>query len=178
MRPLSELPVAIGNMASAAGHVEQRVVPKATLAIRTRASVEGGRYRIKGRSGRPVRLSASSNTQMFGGKPVGQVRGVPPGFWRIVTDGSAPHLITGRYRRGGTGRVGVSSALRRFAGADAMNTASPIRLGSIGWRQYAVHPGHGSLGDPWGRAMRAAPELYRSTLDEVATTDLVRAWKK
>jgi hypothetical protein len=179
VRPLSDLPRVVGNMAKAAGETEKLAVPPITRAVQAVTAAQGARFAIKGRSGAKVRLSASAGIKTFGGKPVGLVQGRPAGFWRIVEEGSSPHLIVGRNgsrRRGGRG-LSRRSAFRRFtANVDEFNESSPIRLGSIGWRQYAAHPGHGPIGRPWATAMRASDQIVRTQLTSVATKQFKQAW--
>jgi hypothetical protein len=114
-RPLSDFPKVLASMGSAASRLDVETVAPMTLAVASAVRLRGGRYGIKGRNGAKVRLGARSNVRGFGDRvKVGNVKGDPAGFWRIVTDGSGKHLIVGRHKRGG-GRQTVAGARRRFA---------------------------------------------------------------
>jgi hypothetical protein len=177
-RPLSDFPKVLASMGSAASRLDVETVAPMTLAVASAVRLRGGRYGIKGRSGAKVRLGARSNVRGFGDRvKVGNVKGDPAGFWRIVTDGSGKHLIVGRHKRGG-GRQTVAGARRRFANVDnTLGNTNPIKLGAIGYRQYAVHPGHRGFGNPWGEAMSDSNRLVGPILAKTATSSFAKAWK-
>jgi hypothetical protein len=163
-------------MGSAASRLDVETVAPMTLAVANAVRTSGARYHIKGRGG-PVRLGAKSNVRGRSDRSkVGRVSGDPAGFWRIVSDGSKKHLIVGRNKRGG-GRQSVAGARRLFANADkTLGNTNPIKLGGIGHKQYAVHPGHRGFGNPWGEAMIASSRLIGPVLAKTASDSLRKAW--
>jgi hypothetical protein len=177
-RPLSDLPKVLASMGSAASRLDVETVAPMTLAVANAVRVSGARHHIKGRGGAPVRLGAKSNVRGVNGRPkVGRVSGDPAGFWRIVTDGSRKHLIVSRSKRDGR-RQTVAGARRRFLNVDSsMGNTAPLHISGIGFRQYAVHPGHRGFANPWGEAMIASSRLIGPVLAKTATASLVKAWK-
>jgi hypothetical protein len=176
-RPLSDLPKVLASMGSAASRLDVETVAPMTLAVANAVRASGARYHIKGRGGAPVRLGAKSNVRGFGDRTkVGKVSGDPAGFWRIVVDGSGKHLIVGRSKRGG-GRQSAAGARRRFANVDSsMGNTNPLHMGGIGFRQFAVHPGHRGFGDPWDTAMSASSRLVGPVMAKTATESFRKAW--
>jgi hypothetical protein len=164
-------------MGKAASRLDVETVPPMTLAVANAVRIRGRRYHIKGRGGAPVRLGASSNVRGFGDRvKVGKVSGDPAGFWRIVTDGSGKHLIVGRHKRGG-GKQTTAGARRRFLNVDkSMGNTNPIKLGGIGYKQYAVHPGHRGFGNPWQEAMSDSNRLVGPVLSKNASSSFAKAW--
>lgn len=160
-RPLSALRPALFDMADAAQKANVEVVRRSTTAVAVLVETSGRRFVLRGRRGRRVPLVASSDVKAFGEKPVGMVRGVPEGFWHIVTYGSAPHLITtGRSKAGG--RMSARTTFRRFGDGDSLGALAPVRT-PWGPRQYVNHPGHRTIGHPWQQAMEAAPQAVAET---------------
>jgi hypothetical protein len=172
-RPLSEFPDALTAMAKAASGAQRSAVPKITLAVRAEVERQGSRHHINGRGGQPVKLGAKSNVR----GDVGNVEGAPAGFWRIVTDGSAPHLIASRFKRGGGRASNRARTLFRILDSDStFGGSAPIRIGGVNYRQYAHHPGHGPQGQPWRKAMDNARPIAGRVLEQVTTEGLARAW--
>jgi hypothetical protein len=193
-RALSELPGAVRSLRLAVSNDVPEAVRPMTRAVRAEVARAGDRYALKGRNGEPVRLGASSNVREFSGKPVGQVRGSPAGFWRIVEEGSEAHVIAGRYRRqSGIGpRLRQGSAAGRRSqfirgnlrgddvtfGGQSPILAFPGLPKNEGYRQYVKHPGHRSIGRPWRTAMNRAPEAASRALYTETGRRLGTAWTK
>lgn len=183
VRPLSQLDDVIGQLGTAAGRAAGDVVLPMTFAVRDEVRRTGRRFALRGSNGDRVVLSAGSRVQGNGQRRVGFVRGNPPGFWRIVEEGSTRHLIAGRYRRqSGIGprikQGSVTSRRRSFLRDLELSGNSPIRLGGgIGYRQWAIHPGHRSIGRPWRQAMDRAPAIAAQKHYEITTRQLVKVWK-
>lgn len=177
VRPLSDLPKVIGDLREAAAGMPPSVVPKLADGVRDETAKQGGRYHVKGRGGRPVRLTAK--VERGRDQNSRSVAGNPPGFWRIIEEGSNAHLITGESTRttrsGRTTRIGQRSRLRQFEAGDAIR-GKPLRIPGIGFRQYAVHPGHGSVGRPWKQAMSNSDRVVSDVLKREATGDFMKAW--
>ncbi len=169
-------------MAAAAAEAEKLVVAPITRGVRDEVRKQGSKFHIRGRGGKPVRLGAKSNVKGFGAEAgpkvdVGKVSGDPAGFWRIVTDGSKPHIISGK--RIATGRRrSQKAAVSRFLNVDkSFNDTMPLQLGAIGFRQYAHHPGHAGFGNPWGKAMNNSARIAREVFAEVTDKLLTKPWK-
>jgi hypothetical protein len=168
-------------MSKASADMRTLPVPPMTRATAKIVRDKGARYHVKGRNGDRVKLVARGDVKDFGGSAVGRVRGIPPGFWRIVEEGSDPHLIVGRYRRqSGIGpRRRKSNARRtvlRILDSDStFGASSPIRVGGIGYRQFAHHPGHGSLGKPWASGMTEAKDKIRREYESVLAKTMTKA---
>jgi len=129
---------------------------------------EGGRFRIRGRTGQKFPLEGRGNVKTYAsreGVPLvrGAVRGIPEGFWAIVQEGSFKHVITSRKNRQGQGRTTRSGrqvdrfmtfgqVTRSIQKGKSLNKLRPVRT-PYGPRQYVIHPGHGPIGDPWGKSM-------------------------
>jgi hypothetical protein len=170
--PWSAIPQVVGQLARAAGDAEKAVVPVITSDLRDEVEQQGSKFHIKGRGGRAVQLGAKSDVK----GNTGRVKGNPPGFWRIVTDGSKPHIISGGTRTGK--RRSQSTVVRRFADVDvAFGDTAPLKLGSIGFRQWAHHPGHSGFGDPWRKALNQTDDIVTKAHQKVTTKLMVDAWK-
>jgi hypothetical protein len=129
---------------------------------------EGGRFRIRGRTGQKFPLEARGNVKTYAsreGVPLvrGAVRGIPEGFWAIVQQGSFRHIITSRKGRGGVQRqlrsgrqaarfLSVGATTKRIQRGQSLGRLQPVRT-PYGPRQFVNHPGHGPIGDPWGKSM-------------------------
>lgn len=176
VRSISALRPSVLAMADAATQANIEVVRKATVALSTVVEANGRRFKIRGRDGRKWPLEAANDVRVFGdfNKPVGQVRGIPEGFWEIVEHGSSPHLIVSNKGRGGVGRttrsgraaakfMTSSQVLRRFATGDSLGALQPLRT-PYGPRQFVHHPGHGSIGRPWAESMAVGPTIVGETL--------------
>jgi hypothetical protein len=158
-------------MARAAGDAEKAVVPVITKDLRDEVADQGAKFHIRGKSGKSVQLGAKSKVA----GNTGRVSGNPPGFWRIVTDGSKPHIISGGTRTGK--RRSQSTVVRRFVNADvAFGDTAPLKLGSIGFRQWAHHLGHSGFGDPWRKALDQTDTIVTKAHDTVTTKLLLNAW--
>lgn len=179
MRSLADLPGVAANMARAAADLPDSIVVPLSRAVAADVKGQGGRYHVKGRSGRPVQLDAKVSRDRFAGANEASrvVAGTPPGFWRIIEEGSSPHLIAGRYRSTGR-RRGARAATNQFLRGDSFAGSSPINIPGIGWRQNAVHPGHGSVGRPWRRAMDKADNTTRDVTRDVSERALTKAFFK
>jgi hypothetical protein len=174
VRPLSDLPRVMSGMGKAAVNTKSETVKPITAAVRTIVDRNGSRHHIKGKAGGPVRLGAKSNVR----NDVGFVEGAPAGFWRIVEEGSSAHIIASRYRRGGGRRSNRRRSVEAIFGNVDRNFggSAPIKLGGIGYRQYAFHPGHGSQGRPWRNSMRQAEPVAQRTMATTATKLFTKAW--
>lgn len=178
VRPLSELPKVMGNMATAAKLMPKDVVPVLARNVGDEVRQQASPFHIKGRNGRPVQLTVKIRKAGSQQKPAAIVGGEPIGFWRIVEGGSQPHLITTLgLRTSRRGRVSRRSVLTRFAGGEAIG-GKPLRIPGIGFRQFAMHPGHGPLGQPWRKSMAKADSIVARSLKEHATRDMTKAWLK
>jgi hypothetical protein len=103
----------------------------------------GARFHIKGRTGRPFKLSAKvDGPHGYGGAFYAYVKADPAGFWKLIQEGAKPHVIKPR-RRG-----------RR--GAD---TKRALLIPSLGYFAKVNHPGTGQIGDPWGISMRQVARI-------------------
>lgn len=185
-------------MGRAARDAELRVLRPMGAIVQQEIGVQGRRFRLRGRSGDPVPLSASTpREQLRRSERVLIVRGTPPGFWKIVQDGRrGGYIVAGRSQQGSTQRVigsisrggrrigrGQVSVERRFIRGDLMNDTNPIfsrpELGKKkGYRQFAwVRKGHGRIGDPWNTAMRLANPRAARKFREIQSRDMLTAWR-
>ena len=145
-------------MSDAAAKANVATIRDATKELAVIVNAHGARYRLRGRGGQRWPLAAKSDVRGFntaGGDTVvrGSVRGIPEGFWHIVTYGSGPHIIT----RGG--KRSLSAKLRQFEDGELGSGLKPIRT-PYGPRQFVHHPGHGTIGRPWEAAMaQGAPKV-------------------
>jgi hypothetical protein len=173
VRDLSELPGVIGNMAKTSRELPKKVIIPLASGVRNEVASQGRRYHVKGRNGAPVRLDAKVDKRGTGGASA-SVAGTPPGFWRIIEEGSSPHLITARQN----GRRATTRArLRQFEGGDAIR-GKPLKIPGIGYRQYAVHPGHGSVGRPWRKSMDRSQKITLEVLRDYSAKQLIKAFGK
>lgn len=192
-RPIEDMPRMFRNLQEAAEGLPVRLVYPLSIAIRDQLQLEGAKYRLRGASGKKVALTAHTKAAKYEGRSSKRTRfidGTPKGFWRIVNDGSAKHLIAGRYRRSG-GRLTVRGAARQFGfnwssgqetSGGSMGIGSPINTyggqkgDRDGWAQYAIHPGHGPLGRPWRRAMDRSGPIMQKMQADYASDAFVRAF--
>lgn len=176
VRPLSALRPSLFEMADAAQKANILVVRRSTERVREDVDRRGRRYTLRGRGGRQVPLSARSDVKSFGNDstPVGMVRGVPEGFWHIVQYGSGRHLIARSTTRSG-GRRSLRTTFRRFGDAESLGDLQPIRT-PYGPRQFANHPGHGTIARPWDAAMSVAPDLVGDNLAYEQTKAMTAAF--
>jgi hypothetical protein len=177
IRPLSDLPHVMSAMGKAAAKADAESVKPMTLAVRTIVDRNGSRHHIKGKAGGPVQLGAKSSVR----GDVGFVEGSPHGFWRIVEEGSSAHIIASRYKGTGDSRRRTSNRRRSveaiFGNADkSFGGRSPIKLGGIGYKQYAFHPGHGSQGRPWRNSMTQSAPVAQRTMADTSTKLFTKAW--
>jgi hypothetical protein len=179
VRSLDELPAVIANMRATAGKLPESSITKIADGVRDEVARQGGRYYVRGRGGAKVRLGARVQRSRVGKAYTASrsVSGEPAGFWRIINDGSGAHLIAGRYRSNGRRRSARAASSQFGRNADSFN-GSPINIPGIGWRQYAVHPGHGSVGQPWRKAMAQSDRIVGKTLETESAKALIRAWNK
>lgn len=181
VHPISDLPKIGSRFAAASKDAAWRSVGRSTLAVENVAKANGGRHYIKGYSGARVRLSATSDVAKFGANPVGKVDGVPAGFWRIVEEGSAKHLIVGRGRSGSRkGRKSSSSRdVKAFGEGATFSDRNPLRNQPTesGWAQFVQHPGHDPQGRPWARTLDQAPRAVSLTTNTESASSFVKAWK-
>lgn len=183
VRPLSELGDAVAALGIAAGKLPPEVVDDLAKRVRDTVAWQGAKYRLTpkkypleakvSRGRKATRINAALGASA-------SVEGTPAGFWRIVEDGSNQHFISGRYRQSGSrfGRVARQRAFTRTVLGDneAFNQGTPINIPGVGWRQYAHHPGHGSIGKPWKTAMALSQGLAGESLRKTATIPLRKAW--
>lgn len=147
-------------MGDAAQKANVATVKDATEALALIVSAHGARFRLRGRNGQRWPLTAKADTRGFAttaGETVvrGSVKGIPEGFWHIVTYGSGPHLIVRNAGR----KKSTASMLRAFESGELGSGAKPLRT-PYGPRQFVHHPGHGSIGKPWEAAMvQGAPKV-------------------
>lgn len=222
VRPFSDLVFVAANLHQATKQLPPHEVVNLGHVVRNIVAAEGKRYHVKGRSGAKVRLGAevqrnrqvlrnSSGAMMFtsrGRTKLGalsgstvSVAGVPRGFWRIIEDGSQPHLITPTQGRGGMRQKSVFGAFLRSAGLKIDRATGeaveggrgfqikpfrpggkPLKLtGSGGGDRYAawvLHPGHRPVGKPWRRAMhRSVPAVHQFHKNYVNNV-LIDAWSR
>lgn len=183
VRDLSELPDVLGQMSKASRKLPDRMIDPLAKGVRDEVEWQGHGYYIRGRRGQRLRLTAkvkiASESGMNSAARV--VGGSPIGAWHIVEGGSQPHLITGTKtrttRRGNVRRVTARARLREFESGDSI-TGKPLRIPGIGFRQYAMHPGHGPIGAPWKKAMQRSDDIVADTLSDYATKTLLKAWGK
>lgn len=188
-RPLEDMPKVFRQLAQATSNIPPALVPRLANEVRREVARQGGRYKLRGSNGKPVKLSATTQAARTG-KAVSRysrfVVGVPAGFWRIVEEGSSKHLIAGRHRRRG-GRftaIGASNQFIRDAerGNDSFNHGSPVNyLGgkkgdSDGWAQFVMHPGHGPIGRPWRKAMNRSGGIVTRVHAEYSREQLIKAF--
>ena len=183
VRDLSELPDVIGQISSASRKLpDGSIVPLANN-VRSEVEWQGHGYYIRSRNGKRLPLTARVKIATENGpnKAARIVGGSPIGAWHIVEGGSSAHLITGTKerltRRGNVRRVTARARLAEFASGDSI-TGRPLHIPGIGFRQYAMHPGHGPIGAPWKKAMGRSGEIVADTLSEYATKALLKAWGK
>jgi hypothetical protein len=179
----------LAKLANASVKANFEATKRTTERLRRLVDQAGSAHRIKGKGGQPVTLSAKADTKGFSnsaGKVVvrGAVRGVPEGFWSIVEYGSGKHLMTargGRITRSGravAGRYTKTQTLKKFGEGHSFSDLKPLSAGrGSGFvAQWVMHPGHGSQGKPWERAMSiTAPEaanIHRTTVNQ----HLVQTW--
>lgn len=185
MRDLRELPAVVAGMGEATRRLPQQVILPLGRNVKAEVDRQGGRYHIKGRGGNPVRLGGRLQKAKIGRATSAtgnvSVSGEPAGFWRIVEDGSSPHLIAarinGRQQGRGRGRAGL---IRRFGEGDSIRGDKPVRTpGFVGgeYFDHVNHPGHGSIGQPWKTAMSNADNIVKHTLTEESARTLIRAWQ-
>jgi hypothetical protein len=147
-------------MGDAAQKANVATIREASNTLALIVSAHGGRYRLRGRNGQRWPLTAKADTRGFSttaGATVvrGSVRGIPEGFWHIVTYGSGPHLIV----RSNGRKKSRSSLLRAFESGELGSGVKPLRT-PYGPRQFVHHPGHGAIGKPWETAMtQGAPKV-------------------
>lgn len=184
-RPIEDFPKMFRHLRQASEELPRQLVVPLANAMRDQLLIEGSKYRIRGHQGKKFPLVANVQvpTNSRGASQISRfVVGTPPGFWRIVNDGSKKHLIAGRYRSGG-GRQTAKGAFRRFvSNADEFGGSSPVNVlghskgSSEGWAQYVVHPGHGPLGHPWRTAMNRGETIMWRMQNEYATAQTRQAF--
>ena len=183
-KSIGMLPSELARLADASVRANFEATKKATVRLGVIVNTAGSAHRIKSRGGKPVTLSAKTDVRGFtqaAGKVVvrGAVRGIPEGFWRIVEDGSAPHLMTARgnrITRSGrvvSGRYTKTQTLRKFGEGHAFSDLKPLSNRATGGNfisQWVMHPGHGPQGKPWEQAMARAttgvPEIHHRIVGE------------
>lgn len=188
-RSLSDLNPTFTKMGTAAQKAGAAAIRKSTERLAQFVDAAGARHHIKGRSGARVPLSSKVDVRGYNGANgvvwTGAVRGVPEGFWHIVTYGSGPHLITRRgtrqTKRGKTVTTTSrgSKVMARFAEGSTFSELKPMGIPSpIGPRFVVLHPGHGSLGDPWETAMRIGIPVVAQMVAYDETKALTQAFLK
>jgi hypothetical protein len=143
---------------------------------------KGGKWPLRAKIETPLSQDKLGNARIS--KYARTVAGNPAGFWRIVEEGSGRHLIAGRRRRGSGTRMTAKGALSRWLSMAARGDdtgfgklANPIHMPSpYGWKQWADHPGHRSLGRPWRRAMDEAGRKRDPILKSVANKEFTKAF--
>src|SRR5690349_15577503 len=100
--PLSALPPTMTRMGKAAQAANVETVKESTRRLNAIVVANGGRYKLRGRDGKRVPLTAMSNVRAVGDKPVGWVKGIPEGFWVIVEHGRGGGYLVAQ-RAGGKG---------------------------------------------------------------------------
>ncbi len=173
------MPRVVANMASAAAELPNEVVVPLARGIADDVEGQGRRYHVKGRNGTKVKLGAKVRKDQFPRQHQASrvVAGNPAGFWKIIEDGSERHLIAGRYRATGR-RRSARVATNQFLRGDSFAGSSPILIPGVGYRQWADHPGHGSVGRPWKRAMAKADDTTAKVTRKTATKQFSAAWFK
>lgn len=193
-RPLSDFPKMFRHLVDASEGLPAVLVRPVAEAIRDETARQGRRYKLRGHKGGKFPLEAKTE------RPRGQagaaskrsmfVVGVPPGFWRIVEEGSNRHLIAGRYRRSSGNRFTAKGAHGAFVrGAmrgddDAFGRmGTPVNVlghakgtSNEGWAQYVDHPGHGPIGRPWRRAMLASQNILDDYTEAYSSHEFARAF--
>ena len=221
-RPFSDLVLVAARLHQETRELPPHEVVNLGYVVRNIVAAQGARYHVKGRGGEKFKLEAQlqrnrkvlrdpSGAMMFttrGRTQLGalsgssvSVAGTPRGFWRIIEDGSQPHLITPRASRGGMRQKSVFGAFLRSAGlkidratGEAVEAGPgfqikafrpggrPLKLtGKGGGGRYAawvLHPGHKSIGKPWQKSMHLArPAVDRFHKDYVNSV-LLAAWAR
>lgn len=180
-RPLSDLPKVIGDLREAAAGMPSSVVPVIAKNVTAEVSKQAKPFGLRGRNGQRVPLQATFKIGGQGyasvnGKAVAVVSGKPIGFWHIVEGGSQPHLITTLgLRTGRRGRLVNRRVMNTYAEGGAIR-GKPLHIPGIGFRQFAVHPGHAPIGKPWAKSMSNANDIVSRSLSEHAKTDFMKAW--
>lgn len=192
-RPYEVVPEVFREMADESVRVNRRFLEIVTKQMVAAINQEGAKYRLRsGSTGRRFPLEASSDVRAFerqagGIVVVGKVRGVPPGFWAIVEDGSRPHVISTRrvrgkevrYTKGGAVRrnMGISTQTRRLMAGKGLGSLVPVRT-PYGPRQWVMHPGHGPIGKPWAASMVRSEKIVNTELSAQQTAGLIKAWRQ
>lgn len=188
VRTLSDLNPTFTKMGTAAQKANAAGVRASTEKLARFVDAAGARHHIKGRNGQRITLSAKVDVRGFNSQAnkvvwTGAVRGVPEGFWHIVTYGSGPHLITRRGTRPTrSGRTVVTTsrgkgAMKKFAEGHTFGELKPMGIPSpIGPRYHVIHPGHGPQGDPWALAMALGKPAVAETVAYEQQKALTRAF--
>lgn len=188
---VNELPGVLTGMADAALKAETATVRRMTQVGTDIVDQHGRKFHIRaGSTGKRWPLEGKGDVQTFGtrdGQPVvrGAIRGVPEGFWVIVTEGSRKHVISTRRQRGAEVRYSSGGAIRRSISVRQQNRmignrANTNRLAPIrtpyGPRQWVMHPGHGPIGQPWNLAMLQASQRLPQVAEYETSRRLVQAF--
>lgn len=190
VKTLSDLNPTFTKMGTAAQKAAAAGVRASTERLARFVDAAGARHHIKGRNGQRIKLGAKVDVRGYNNASnkvvwTGAVRGVPEGFWHIVTYGSGPHLITRRgTRTTKSGRTVVttsrgSGVLKKFADGHTFGELKPMGIPSpIGPRFAVIHPGHGSQGNPWDAAMSLGKPVVAQTVAYEQTKALTQAFLK
>lgn len=156
----------------------------------------GSRFRLRGSKGNRVPLEAKGDVKAFVAQRaagnafvvVGQVKGIPEGFWHLVEYGrQRRYLLYSRFAKSGQQRVSKSGKVRkdyltkkqvqrRFNQNKNLADLKPIRT-PYGPRQYALPGPHGPIGNPWARSMEESGRLIETNLTTYQTVALMKIWK-
>jgi hypothetical protein len=175
-RPITELPAVYRKMAAWARDDDNKVVRDSTLALRKVVDTHGSRFHIRGKSGKPVTLGATSNVKVFGRGLIGRVSGHPAGFWHIVEKGrGGGYLVASRQTSTGGRRRGGQATLIRSFGNESLGGLKPIST-PMGPRQWARPGPHGPIGKPWQTSMIRGDQVVAGIHTRNRSTTLARAF--
>jgi hypothetical protein len=156
----------------------------------------GSRFRLRGSKGNRVPLEAKGDVKSFVSQRntgnalvvVGQIKGIPQGFWNLVEFGrQRRYLSYSKFAKDGQQRVSRSGRVRkdyltkkqvqrRFNKNESLRDLKPIRT-PYGPRQYAMPGPHGPIGNPWARSMEESGRLIETNLTTYQTVALMKIWK-
>lgn len=176
VRPLSALGATVTKLGATAKATNVEVVRESTSALGKVVNANGIRYRLHGRGGRRVPLTAAWNVRASGTNPAGMVKGVPEGFWHIVEYGrGGGYIVASRQTSSGNRRRGGQASLIQAFGNEQLGQLKPIRT-PFGPRQWARPGPHGSIGKPWASSMLAGRPIVTRINATTQARALARSW--
>lgn len=181
------------QMADETARVNRRFLQFVVGEMATITNRNGSRFRLRGSKGNRVPLEAKADVKAFTTRSdslvlVGQVKGIPEGFWNLVEYGrQRRYLVYSRSPKSGPPRTTKSGKVRkdyltknqvqrRFNSNQSLRELKPIRT-PYGPRQYAIPGPHGPIGNPWARSMEESGRLIETNLTTYQTVALMKIWK-